>query len=56
MKISRLALVGFGNVGQGMAQIMGEQGNYLAGRFGVRFKIVAVSDFKLGSLFDPVCP
>jgi len=53
MKISRLALVGFGNVAQGMVQILRDQGETLAERFGVHFQIVAVSDIKLGSLFDP---
>jgi len=53
MKISRLALVGFGNVAQGMAKILLSQGDNLAESFGVRFQVVAVSDFKLGSVFDP---
>lgn len=53
MKISRLAFIGFGNVGQGVTQILRDQGDYLAEQFGVRFQVVAVSDFKLGSLFDP---
>lgn len=52
MKITRLALVGFGNVGQGMMQILHEQSDYLAGQFGVSIQIVAVCDFKLGSLYD----
>lgn len=53
MKISRLALVGFGNVGQGMTQILQDQGNFLAEGFGIHFQIVAVNDVKFGSLFDP---
>ncbi len=53
MKISHLALVGFGNVGQGMTQYMIEHGDTLAERYGVRFQIVAVSDFKLGNVYDP---
>lgn len=52
MKITQLALVGFGNVGQGMTQILQDQGDYFAEQFGVIFQIVAVSDFKLGSVFD----
>jgi homoserine dehydrogenase len=51
--LSRLAIVGFGNVAQGLTQILHEQSEFLAERFGVRFHIVAVSDFKLGSVFDP---
>ena len=53
MKTSRLALIGFGNVGQGMAQILQGQGDLIAERFNVHFQIVAVNDVKLGSLFDP---
>lgn len=52
MKTYRLDLIGFGNVGQGLAQILRDQGAALAERYGVEFKIVAVSDFVLGSLYD----
>jgi homoserine dehydrogenase len=53
MQTYRLALIGFGNVGQGLAQILWEQADELAGRFGVRFEIVAVSDLLKGSIYDP---
>jgi homoserine dehydrogenase len=53
MKSYRLAFIGFGNVGQGLAQILDDRGQELAGRFGAQFQIVAVSDFVLGSLYDP---
>ena len=43
MNIYRLALIGFGNVGQGLAQILIDRGDWLKERFGVRFQIVAVS-------------
>ena len=36
-----------------MARILADQGDSLADRFGVRFQIVAVNDFKLGSLYHP---
>jgi homoserine dehydrogenase len=36
-----------------MAQILKTQSDFLTKQYGVRFQIVAVSDFKLGSLFDP---
>ncbi|MEW5719959.1 MAG: homoserine dehydrogenase, partial [Chloroflexota bacterium] len=49
----RLALLGFGNVGQGFAQILKEQGALLAQRFGAQFSIVAVSDLQKGSVYDP---
>ena len=48
-----LALIGFGNVGQGFAQILRDRGDILASQFGVEIKIVAVSDLLKGSLYDP---
>lgn len=53
MKTYRLALIGFGNVGQGFAQILCERGDALAEQFGLRLQIVAVSDLLKGSLYDP---
>ncbi len=53
MHTYRLALIGFGNVGQGFAQILRDQGDDLARRFGVQMTIVAVSDLLKGSLYDP---
>ena len=49
----RLALIGFGNVGQGFAQILRDRGADLAQRFGVEFQIVAVSDLQRGSVYAP---
>ncbi len=53
MQIYRLALIGFGNVGQGFAQILSERGETLAEEQGARFLIVAVSDLRYGSVYDP---
>ncbi len=53
MRTMRLALIGFGNVGQGFAQILVERSAELAARFEVQFQIVAVSDLLKGSLYDP---
>ncbi len=53
MQTYRLALIGFGNVGQGLAQILLEREAELADRFGVHFQIVAISDLLKGSLYDP---
>ncbi len=53
MHTFRLALIGFGNVGQGLTQIIQDQGDSMAERFGLRLNIVAVSDFQKGSLYDP---
>ena len=53
MRNYRLALIGFGNVGQGFVQILHERGGELAQRYGARFQIVAVSDLLKGSVCDP---
>jgi homoserine dehydrogenase len=53
MKTYRLALIGFGNVGQGFTQILQERGEDLAQRYGARFQIVAVTDLLKGSVHDP---
>ncbi len=55
----KLALVGFGTVGQGFAQILAERGDTLARRHGLSVVITAVSDVNRGSVFresgfDPV--
>jgi homoserine dehydrogenase len=53
MKHLRLMIVGFGNVGQALLQILQDDEDFLAERFGVRFSVVAVNDMRLGSLYDP---
>jgi homoserine dehydrogenase len=53
MRTFRLALIGFGNVGQGFAQILRDRGDWLAKRFGLRLSIVAVNDMQRGSLYAP---
>ena len=49
----RLAIIGFGNVGQGFAEILRDHGLRLVEQFGVHFKIVGVSDTLKGSVHDP---
>lgn len=53
METYRLALIGFGNVGQGLAQILDERGGELASQFGAQFQIVAISDLLKGSVYNP---
>ncbi|MCP4427923.1 MAG: homoserine dehydrogenase [Chloroflexi bacterium] len=53
MKRYRLALIGFGNVGQGFAQILHDRGAEFARLYGAEFKIVAVSDLLKGSVYQP---
>jgi len=53
MQTYRLALIGFGNVGQGFTQILRDEGAELAQQYGMRFQIVAVCDLLKGSVHDP---
>lgn len=49
----RLALIGFGTVGQGLAEILLQKGDVLGQRYGVRFQVVAISDLMKGNLYHP---
>jgi homoserine dehydrogenase len=53
MKTYRIALIGFGNVGQGLAHIIAERQEVLAEKFGLKLQIVAISDLIKGSLYNP---
>jgi homoserine dehydrogenase len=53
MQTYRLAVIGFGNVGQGFTQILRDEGAELAQQYGARFQIVAVCDLLKGSVHDP---
>ncbi len=47
----RLALIGFGTVGKGLSEILREKEATLKGKYGFETSIVAVSDFKKGSVY-----
>jgi len=49
----KLAIIGFGNVGQGLAQILCEKQGFLKQHFGADISIVAVCDLLKGSVADP---
>ena len=53
MNTYRLVLIGFGNVGQGLAQIIRDHGAALTERFGLHLQIVAVCDLLKGSIYNP---
>lgn len=53
MRTYRLALVGFGNVGQGLATILRDTADQLAEQYGARFVIVAAHTASRGSVYDP---
>jgi homoserine dehydrogenase len=52
-KIYKLAIIGFGNVGQGLTTIINDKYELLKERFGVDIHIVAVCDLHKGSVADP---
>ena len=49
----RMAVIGFGNVGQGFSQIIKQNIDDLHRRYGMKLSIVAVSDINKGSVYDP---
>jgi homoserine dehydrogenase len=52
IKIIKLGLIGFGNVGQELARILIEKEKDWAKKFKVSFKVVAVNTLRKGSLFN----
>jgi homoserine dehydrogenase len=53
MRIYRLALIGFGNVGQGLATILRDHGQTIANQHGAEFRIVGVNTGRHGSIYNP---
>lgn len=49
----KLALIGFGTVGQGLAEILLRRGPEITRRYGTEFTVVAISDAVKGSVYDP---
>lgn len=49
----RLAIIGFGVVGQGFAEILLKHERRLKKQYGFEFSVVAVSDFNKGSAYNP---
>ncbi len=49
----KLAFAGFGVVARGLCEILTEKREMLKDRYGLEWTVVAVSDFKLGSIADP---
>lgn len=50
--MKKLAFIGFGVVGQGLAEILLKKKDELKAKHGFDWSVVAVSDFKLGSALD----
>ena len=49
----KLALIGFGNVGQGLAEILSQKAPLLREKFDADIRIVAICDLYKGSIADP---
>ena len=49
----KLALIGFGNVGQGLAEILSTKAPLLREKFDADIRIVAICDLDKGSIADP---
>ncbi len=49
----KLALIGFGGVGQGLAEILCERGEKLYKEVGFDSKVVAITDMMKGAIYDP---
>ena len=52
MNLTRIAFIGFGVVGQGLAEILLEQKKELSDRYEFNFQVVAISDTIKGSVYD----
>ena len=48
-----LALIGFGNVGQGLAEILSKKASLLRDQFNADIRIIAICDLYKGSIADP---
>ncbi len=49
----RILLLGFGTVGQGLAELLTEKEKLLKERHGFEFKVVGISDMLKGSIYNP---
>ena len=49
----KIALIGFGTVGQGLCEILIEKKKELFKKYGYEFEVVSVSDFKYGTINNP---
>jgi homoserine dehydrogenase len=49
----KIGILGFGTVGQGITEILIEKQEELKKKYGFKFEIVAVADFKFGNVYNP---
>ncbi len=53
MKKTKLAILGFGTVGQGICEILLQKKEQLKKQYNFDFEVVAVSDFNNGNVYNP---
>lgn len=53
MEKNKIAIMGFGTVGQGISEILLSKKNYLKEKYNFEFAIVAVGDFVFGNVYNP---
>ena len=49
----RLLFIGFGTVGQGLAELLIKKEESLSQEYGLNFTVVGIGDMRLGSIYDP---
>ena len=49
----KIALIGFGTVGHGLLEILEQKQHYLQEFYGYRYSIIAISDIRFGTVYDP---
>jgi homoserine dehydrogenase len=50
---NKIALLGFGTVGQGLCEILKDKSAFLKDKYGFEYSIVAVADFAFGNVYNP---
>ncbi len=53
MKIIKLGMIGFGNVGHGFIAALHEKSSYYKRELGLDFIITAITDIRFGTIYDP---
>ena len=51
--LHKIAVIGFGTVGQAFLRVLHEKGDWLRERYGLEYRIVGISDIQKGSVMDP---
>ncbi|MBN3036062.1 MAG: homoserine dehydrogenase [Bacteroidales bacterium] len=49
----KIGIIGFGTVGRGLTEILINKRDYLRRKYGYKFDIIAVADFKFGNVYNP---